>query len=132
VLKLDAVVDWGTHILAGQAWSLLTQNKVGIVPRQMDRLAQHQLGGTKTISPSSKGLIPPIGNRSAIVAGLPGLFAQQPHHELRCFSVVYHMQFDLFSPARRKQLFYDTTSVRYGLRLSWSPALLRRSTVHMA
>jgi hypothetical protein len=26
--------DWGTHILAGQAWSLLTQNKVGIVPRQ--------------------------------------------------------------------------------------------------
>jgi hypothetical protein len=26
--------DWGAHFLAGQAWSLLTQNKVGIIPRQ--------------------------------------------------------------------------------------------------
>jgi hypothetical protein len=26
--------DWGFHVLAGQAWSLLTQNKVGITPRQ--------------------------------------------------------------------------------------------------
>ena len=26
--------EWGFHFLAGQAWSLLTQNKVGITPRQ--------------------------------------------------------------------------------------------------
>jgi hypothetical protein len=26
--------DWGFHVLAGQAWSLLTQNKVGIIPLQ--------------------------------------------------------------------------------------------------
>jgi hypothetical protein len=26
--------EWGIHILAGQAWSLVTQNKVGITPRQ--------------------------------------------------------------------------------------------------
>ena len=25
--------DWGVHVLAGQAWSLLTQNQVGIMPR---------------------------------------------------------------------------------------------------
>jgi hypothetical protein len=27
-------LDWGSHILAGQAWSLLTQNQVGITPRK--------------------------------------------------------------------------------------------------
>jgi len=26
--------EWGFHVLAGQAWSLLTQNKIGITPRQ--------------------------------------------------------------------------------------------------
>ena len=26
--------DWGVHVLGGQAWSLMTMNKVGIVPRQ--------------------------------------------------------------------------------------------------
>ncbi len=28
--------DWGFHVLGGQAWSLLTMNKEGIVPRQED------------------------------------------------------------------------------------------------
>jgi hypothetical protein len=27
-------LDWGVHVLAGQAWSLLTQNQVGITPRK--------------------------------------------------------------------------------------------------
>jgi hypothetical protein len=27
-------MDWGIHVLAGQAWSLLTQNQVGITPRK--------------------------------------------------------------------------------------------------
>ncbi len=27
-------MDWGFHVLAGQAWSLLTQNQVGITPRK--------------------------------------------------------------------------------------------------
>jgi hypothetical protein len=27
-------LDWGIHVLAGQAWSLLTQNQVGITPRK--------------------------------------------------------------------------------------------------
>ena len=28
--------DWGLHVLGGQAWSLMTMNKVGITPRQED------------------------------------------------------------------------------------------------
>jgi hypothetical protein len=37
--------DWGLHVLAGQAWTLLTQNKIGITPRQenIPLTIEHQL-----------------------------------------------------------------------------------------
>jgi hypothetical protein len=36
---------WGLHVLAGQAWTLLTQNKIGITPRQenIPLTIEHQL-----------------------------------------------------------------------------------------